>query len=135
VQLTALVTVLLTLAPYLVPPLIALLALLVSRATANLPTTTRPLVVAAVADAVHATEQVASDALNSAGKKQTAVDMVEAQLDHLGIKVPSGVVSTLIESAVNQMNADLKPAPTPPVMGMKIGEAQTPPGMRIGKAA
>jgi hypothetical protein len=113
-QLTALVTVLLTLAPYLVPPLIALLALMVTRLTAKLPVTTRPLVEAAVSSAVQATEQVASDALNSAGKKQMAVEMVQTQLDHYGIKVPSSVVSTLIEAAVNGINKDLKAAPKAP---------------------
>lgn len=94
------VSLLLALAPYLVPPLVAVLSVLVKNAFSKLPANQRDLIKQVAQTAVVATEQTASQALNGPGKKQLAVDFVETELSHWGIKAPSGLVSTLIEEAV-----------------------------------
>lgn len=107
--------------PYLLPPLVAGCSYLVVQALSKLPAKQRPLVESVVRSSVSAVEQMASEQLNSAGKKQLAVEMVEKQLGHMGISVPDAVVNALIEEAVLALNvakqgtsASVVPLPLPP---------------------
>src|SRR5258708_5279647 len=71
---------LLALAPYLAPPIIAALVVLVKSAIDKLPANKRPFVANVVKTTVAAVEKMAADQLNGPGKKQMAVEMVDAQL-------------------------------------------------------
>lgn len=94
---------LLALAPYLVPVLASVLVFLVKSAIEKLPVNQRFFVQSIVDTAVRATEQTASSVLTGSGKKQVAVEMVEAELAHWHINIPSSVVSALIEEAVSAL--------------------------------
>ncbi len=91
---------LLALAPYLAPPIIAALVVLVKSAIDKLPANKRPFVANVVKTTVAAVEKMAADQLNGPGKKQMAVEMIDAQLKHFGMEVPLPVTNALIEEAV-----------------------------------
>jgi hypothetical protein len=97
---TELIQILLALAPYVVPPLVALLVYLVKKAIDRLPANQRVVVSGIVRTSVAAADQLASDQLNGPGKRQVALEMIEAQLKHMHIDVPAPVVNALIEEAV-----------------------------------
>lgn len=121
--LAALPMFLLSLAPYLAPPLIAFLTLLVTQAMAKLPANERDMVAQVVQTSVHATEQFASDQMNSVGKKQMATDFVEKELAYYKINVPDAMVSAMIEEWVSRLNmaADAKPTIVlPPTAGIQL---------------
>jgi hypothetical protein len=114
---------LLSLAPYLVPPMVALLTLMVSRSLAKLPVNERALVSQIAQTSVHATEQYASDQMSSPGKKEMATKFVEEELANYKIVVPDVTVSNLIEQWVSQLNmaADAKPTIViPPTQGVHL---------------
>ena len=96
--------VLLALAPYLVPPIVAILGYLIMNALAKLPAGQRTFIQGIVTTAVSAVEQEAGGNLNSAGKKQLAVEFVEKELALWHINIPASVVSTMIEEAVLELN-------------------------------
>jgi len=98
--LNTLVTFLLALAPYLAPPIIAALVVLVKSAIDKLPANKRPFVADIVKTTVAAVEKMAADQLNGPGKKQMAIELVDAQLKHFGMEVPLPVTNALIEEAV-----------------------------------
>lgn len=83
------VSLLLAVAPYVVPEIVAFLVYSVKKAMGQLPASSQPLVQAAVKSGVAAAEQTASGYLNAPGKKQLAVELIEKQLAALHIRVPS----------------------------------------------
>lgn len=91
---------LLALAPYLAPPIIAALVVLVQSAIAKLPANKRDFAANVVNTVVAAVDQMASDQLNGPGKKQMALELVEKELKAFGMQVPESTVNALIEEAV-----------------------------------
>jgi hypothetical protein len=94
--------------PYFVPVLLAGLVYITKRFIDKLPIQARPVVAAVVSTNVAAVEKLASNTLAGPGKKDMAIDMINAELAHLGLKVPPAVISSLIEEAVLLLP---KPAP------------------------
>lgn len=94
------VSLLLALAPYLVPVLVSVLTVVVKAALDRLPASKRAFVKGIVHTAVVAVEQLADATLNGAGKKQMAAEFVQRELAHYHISVPASVISALIEEAV-----------------------------------
>lgn len=92
------------LAPYIVPFILAGLWFLIRRALDLIPTNVRPLLASIVTDAVRAVEQLAATELNDAGKKALAIKFVEEELAHFHIDIPTSIISTMIESAVHELN-------------------------------
>lgn len=111
IPLPVLTQILIALAPYLVPLLVFLLGKAYQGFMAQLPANQRPVVQEIVKTAVVAAEKLSSDALNGPGKKQVAIDFIEQELDSWGIKVPSSVISSMIEQAVAAL-PQLMPAST-----------------------
>jgi hypothetical protein len=101
---------LLALAPYIVPPLVGVIVYLVKLGFDHLPANVHAMVVQAVQAGVKASEQMASPQLNGPAKKQLATEMIEKILATWHINVPASVISTMIESAVADLNAS-QPAP------------------------
>jgi len=91
--------ILLVLAPYLVPVLLACLTLLVRKGFEVMPSNQRRLVANIVSTAVAAVDQTAPNA-SGAEKKARAIELVLAQLSHFKINVPIGVLDPMIEEAV-----------------------------------
>lgn len=95
---------LIALAPYVVPVLVALLTPIVTYAVntilSKLPINQRAIVSAAVHTGVTAAEQMADATLNGPGKKQMALELIEKQLATWHIAVPSSVVNAMVEEAV-----------------------------------
>jgi len=90
--------------------LVGAVVLFVKSQIARLPADLRVLVQSIVSTAVQAVEQTASNELNSAGKKQLAMDKVTAALAHYKISIPAGEVSDLIEEAVAFLPPTHEPA-------------------------
>ncbi len=97
---TTFLDILLVVLPILLPPLVGAVVLFVKSQIARLPADLRVLVQSIVSTAVQAVEQTASNELNSAGKKQLAMEKVQITLAHYKINVPDGEISDLIEEAV-----------------------------------
>jgi LL-H family phage holin len=97
---------LLALAPYIVPPLVAGLVYVVNGAIAKTPVNVRSVVADVAHTAVAATEMTASSQLNGAGKKQVATELIEKQLSTMGVKVDNATISALIEQAVLALKAN-----------------------------
>ncbi len=86
--------------PIVLPPLIAFLVVLVNKELAKLPANVRPVLADVAKVSVSAVEQVAQSELGTAEKKQKALAFASAQLDHLGMKVPTDVLNVVVEDAV-----------------------------------
>jgi hypothetical protein len=86
--------------PYFVPVLLAGLVYITKKFLDRIPTSARPLVAAVVSTNVAAVEKLASTQLAGPGKKSMAIDMINAELGHLKLKVPPAIISALIEEAV-----------------------------------
>ena len=114
-------------APVYMPILIALLTTLYKSWVSKLPENQRPVVQGVVSTAVSAVEQTTSDVLNGPGKKQAAIEAVQAELAHWNIKVPQPVLSAMIEEAVAAMNA-----PQPVVAVSKTPIIVAPPAPNAG---
>ena len=56
--------------------------------------------------AVRAVEQTASDSIHGTGKKDLAKQFVKSALEQAGVKMTDYQIDTLIEAAVQAMNAD-----------------------------
>lgn len=93
-------TLLLALAPYLAPPIIAALVVAVNSAISKLPANKRDFAAGVVNTVVAAVDQMASDQLNGPGKKQMALELIEKELKAFGMQVPESTVNALIEEAV-----------------------------------
>lgn len=100
--------VLIAAAPYLVPLILAVLTVLVKAAFERMPSNVQPTLKAAAKTAVAAVEQIAGAELNGPGKKEKAIELVEDQLSHFGFKVPTAIISAVIEEAVKEMNLSEK---------------------------
>lgn len=96
----AYMTIILSLSPILLPPLIAYLVVFVKARIAKLPADQRALISGIVSTHVAEVEQAASNALNGPGKKQMALEAIQAELSHWNIKVPDVVVNGLLEETV-----------------------------------
>lgn len=97
------VQILLALAPYVGPPLAALEIYLVKKAIDSLPANKRNLILPVVRTAVTAASQMASDNLNGPGKRQIALELIEKELAHYNISIPSSVLNGMIEEAVKAL--------------------------------
>ena len=117
--------ILLALAPYITPVLVALLTYVVKSAIDRLPANQRSFVSGIVRTAVVAASQMASDTLNGPGKRQIALELIEKELDHFGIKIPSSIINGLIEEAVKGLKmaegatTTVAVAAVPPVVDVK----------------
>jgi hypothetical protein len=99
-QITSLV---LSLAPYLVPVLAAWLTLAVRAGWVKTPANVRAFIQEVVSTAVTAVEQV-SPGQSGAVKKAQAIAFVQDQLSHFGLNVPVSVIDPMIEEAVLLVN-------------------------------
>lgn len=108
-------SILLALAPYLLPPLLAFIGLEAKKAWDKLPTNQRALLSNVVGTAVTAVQQTMPDAGNVT-KKSRAIELVLAQLAHLGLNVPAPVLDQLIEEAVFSMKGFLQVVTPAPVV-------------------
>lgn len=86
--------------PILLPPLVGAVIFFVNAQLSKLPANQRVFVQQIVGSSVAAVEQSASGQLNDVGKKQLAIQFVEAELKHWNINIPESIVSSLIEEAV-----------------------------------
>ncbi len=112
---------LLAMAPYIVPLIIAVLTYFVQAGIAKLPAKNRDLVISVVRSSVAAAEQMASDSLNGAGKKQIAVELIEKQFAAMHINIPQATVNAILEEAVLDLNLAKKAAPvTVPLPSSKV---------------
>ena len=96
--------VLLSLAPYVVPPILAVLTYLVKSYIDKLPVNQRSFLSGIISSAVNAVEQEAGSDVSGTSKKQLATEFIEAELAHWKINVPASLISILIEDAVRQMH-------------------------------
>jgi hypothetical protein len=99
------VTLLLALAPYVVPPIAALLFVAARSMIEKLPAQQRALVAGIVQSSVAAIEQTATSTSNGPAKKQLAVELIGKQLAAFHINVAPAVVESLLEEAVMAINA------------------------------
>lgn len=90
----------LVLVPILLPPLVGLVVYFTKAQIDKLPANARAAAKQAAATAVTATEQVANDTLNNAGKKQQALAFATADLKKMGLSVDEGQLANLIEEVV-----------------------------------
>lgn len=100
-QLTSL---LLSLAPYLVPVLAAILFPIVSAFLAKLPAPARERLAEIVRSAVDATEQVMAPNATPTQKKADAIKRIEDMLAQAKLNIPASVYDSLIEQAVLLLN-------------------------------
>ena len=90
-------------APIYMPILIAVVAALYKQWVSRLPANQRPVVQAIVHTGVSNAEQVASAELNGPGKKELAIEIIEQELAHWNLSVPSSVISAMIEETVSEL--------------------------------
>ena len=95
---------LLLLIPVLLPPIISLSVVLYQHLIQSLPQRKQALVQQVVNAVVPAVEQGATATLNSADKKQAAMQMATNMLKSLHVNVSPEVVSCMIEAAVYALN-------------------------------
>lgn len=91
---------LLTLAPIVIPVLIAYLTLAVKKGFEKMPSTQRQTLAAIVQTAVNAVEQTSFGKETPEEKKVAALRMIQDSLDHFGLKVPNSVIDPFLEEAV-----------------------------------
>lgn len=100
-QLTAL---LLSLAPYLVPILAAILFPIVKSFLDKLPVPARARLAEIVSTAVNATEQVMAPDASPTQKKSECIRRIEEMLAHAHLIVPASVYDSLLEETVLLLN-------------------------------
>ena len=100
-----------------VPVLIAVLTPLVTFYTkallAKLPSNQRALLTSVVQSAVAAAEQIAGPGASGEAKKQAALQLVDAEVKHLGINVPSSTINALLEASVLALNTAVAASQAP----------------------
>ena len=96
--------VLLTLAPVVVPILVAYLTVLVRGAFDKMPSKARATLASIVQTGVSAAEQTSYGKLTGDQKHALALQFVHDQLDHFGLKVPDSVIEPLLQEAVLIVN-------------------------------
>lgn len=102
---------LLTLAPIVVPILLAYLTTAVRAAFDRMPGNQRALLASIVSTGVTASEQTGFGKLTGDQKKQAALSAIHAQLSHFGLSVPDSVIVPMLEEAVMFVNMARSAAP------------------------
>ena len=116
------VTILLALAPYLVPPLVGAITVLVKSAFEKMPANQQALAKSVVQSVVLGLEQNPGILpYNGPAKKQIAIEAASAILNKYGIKADPVLLNSLIEETVFAINSAKSPAPTPPVTAISAG--------------
>jgi hypothetical protein len=95
---------LLSLAPYIVPLIAALLFPFVKSLLDKLPAASRARLSDIVSTAVNATEQVMAPDASPTQKKSEAIRRIEAQLAQAKLNIPATVYDSMIEEAVLLLN-------------------------------
>jgi hypothetical protein len=95
---------LLTIAPVVVPVLLAYLTVLVRTAFDKMPSAQRATLESIVQTGVSAAEQTSFGKLTGDQKKDLALSAIHAQLDHYGLSVPDSVIEPMLEEAVLLLN-------------------------------
>lgn len=104
---------LLALAPYVAPPLIGAVAVLVRAAYEKMPSSKQALAQQVVGAVVAGVQQQAT--ANGAIKKQMAVETASSILDSYGVKVSPALINTLVESTVYSIKS-VETQSLPPAM-------------------
>lgn len=99
------VALLLALAPYIAPPIVGAIAVLVKSAYEKMPASKQALATNVVYAVVSGLEQNSGLlAVNGPAKKQMALETAANILDHYGVKVSTDTLNSLIESCVYAIN-------------------------------
>lgn len=119
-------TLLISLAPYIVPIIFALSAAFYKSLVAKAPAAVRGEVESIVNNVVLSVEQTAKN-MNGPAKKQQATAVISSLLKSIGLKVPASLIDVYIEAAVASLNADrpVSSSPTPSALGFQAS-AVTP---------
>jgi hypothetical protein len=90
--------------PIILPPLVALSAVLYQHLLQKVPEKKRELIEKVIGTVVTAIEQTAPAMVGNQEKKQAAMNMASEMLAHLNIKASPATLSTMIEAAVYTLN-------------------------------
>lgn len=95
---------LLTLAPIVIPVLLAYLTTAVRSAYEKMPSRARSILANIVQTGVAAAEQTGFGKFNGAEKKLVAMNAIHAELAHYHLYVPDSVIDPVLEEAVFMLN-------------------------------
>jgi hypothetical protein len=104
----------LSLAPYIVPIIVALCVAFGKSLVAKLPTNVRDEAHLIVQHVVLSMEQTGQN-MSGPAKKQAALALIESLLKNLHISIPASLIDVFIESAVASMNEGRDTTPVAPV--------------------
>jgi Bacteriophage holin of superfamily 6 (Holin_LLH) len=90
--------------PLVLPPLVALSAVLYQHLLQRVPEKKRELIEKVIGTVVTAIEQTAPAIVGNQEKKQAAMNMASEMLAHLNIKASPATLSAMIESSVYALN-------------------------------
>jgi hypothetical protein len=111
--------------PFVLPPLVALSAVLYQHLLQRVPEKKRELIEKVIGTVVTAIEQTAPAVVGNQQKKQAAMNMASEMLAHLNIKASPATLSAMIEAAVYALNqrkdAQTKVLLSSPLPQTKVG--------------